>query len=821
MVRSPGVAVARIFPFLVARARFGGAIESIKPTGVSAPDSERRSTIQRVAILGNHLPRQCGIATFTTDLSGAIARQFPALDCFVLAMNDAGKKHMYPERVRFAIDEPDLQSYRRAADFLNVNTVDVVSVQHEYGIFGGKCGAHVLALLRELRMPIVTTLHTILSAPNPTQRVVMDELTRLSERLVVMSEHGATLLREVHHVPDQKIDLIPHGIPAIPFAEQRKDQVGVEGKSVILTFGLLSPDKGIEYVIDAMPAILSHRPETVYIVLGATHPHVRERDGETYRLMLESRAQKLGVGANMIFHDRFVSQGELNDFLAAADIYVTPYLKAEQITSGTLAYAIGTGKAVISTPYLCARELLADGRGILVPWKDPVAIAREVVGLLSDDAKRLAMRQRAAEYGRNMLWPAVAATYMRSFDRANEDHKGRMRTRFYAKTLARRPAELPIVNLEHLELMTDSTGILQHASFSIPLNQEGYCIDDNARALLLMALVEDAGEFDRKLVRRLGSRYLAFVNHAFHPTNGRFRNFMSYAREWLEEQGSDDSHGRTLWALGTVVGRSGDPGRQSLAGDLFHSALPVVSSLTSPRAWAYALLGIDEYLRAFQGDTSVQAVRETLSEKLFDVYRRTRAPEWPWFEDRLTYANARLSQALVVSGSLMQYEAMTAAGLESLEWLAGVHTSSEGDFAPVGTNGFYERGGVKAAFDQQPVEACAMVSACLDARRVTGDDRWAERARHAFRWFLGQNHLQQALYDPQTGGCRDGLHETRVNENQGAESTLSFLLALVEMRLADRATIDGSLGVSETEYSKPRLEAVDPANRPTVQERNS
>jgi glycosyltransferase involved in cell wall biosynthesis len=744
--------------------------------------------IRTIAILGNHAPRQCGIATFTTDLSDSVTAEFSDLDCFVLAMNDGGRNYEYPARVRFEIAESDAASYRRAADFLNVNAVDVACVQHEYGIFGGKAGSHVLTLLRELRMPIVTTLHTILAEPTPAQRTVMNDITRLSERLVVMSAHGAALLRDVHDVPEHKIDLIPHGIPNVPFATRSKDQLGVEGKFVVLTFGLLSPDKGIEYVIDALPAILARHPDTVYVVLGATHPHVKERQGEAYRLMLELRAQRLGVDSNIIFHDRFVSQGELVEFLSAADIYITPYLKPEQITSGTLAYAVGAGKAVISTPYLYARELLVDGRGILVPWRDPQAIAREVIDLLSNDAKRVALCERAADYGRSMLWPVVARRYVETFEQARVEHAQRRRTVFQATTLAKRPAELPEINLEHVRAMSDQTGMLQHAVFAVPRYDDGYCLDDNARALLLMALVEDAGTDDGKVVRALASRYLAFVNHAFNPERGRFRNFMSYSRQWLEDCGSEDSHGRTVWALGTVVGRSGVPGKQSLGGELFHAALPSIVEFTSPRAWAFALLGIDEYLHAFQGDSSVQAMRTVLAERLLGLFRRTSDSKWPWFEDRLTYSNARLPQALIVSGTWMEHEEMRAAGTRSLQWLAEIQCSEDGYFAPIGSNGFYRRGARKALFDQQPVEACAMVSACLEAGRLTGELPWAQHARRAFSWFLGQNHLQQSLYDPTTGGCRDGMHTDRMNENQGAESTLSFLLALADMRSADRAS---------------------------------
>ena len=739
------------------------------------------TNIRRVALLGNHLPRQCGIATFTTDLSDAIAAVGPDLDCFVLAMNDGRHQHAYPGRVRFELTDTDAGAYTRAADFLNVNAVDVISVQHEYGIFGGKAGSHLLPLLRELRMPIVTTLHTILRTPNLHQRRVMDEITALSDRIVVMTAGGAEILREVHGVDEDKIDVIPHGIPNIPFAGS-KSRLGVEGRPLVLTFGLLSPDKGIENVIDALPAILGQYPDAVYIVLGATHPHIIERQGETYRIMLEDRAKRLGVDGNVIFHNRFVSQSELSEFLAAADVYITPYLNPEQITSGTLAYALGAGKAVISTPYAYAQELLADGRGILVPARDPSAIATEIIGLLDDPEKAMALRRRAAAHGRAMLWPSVAHSYLRTFERARKEHAQRARTAFRAHTLATRPAELPQVVLDHVEVMTDDTGMLQHASYNVPRYEEGYCLDDNARALLLMTLIEEAGTDDPRLVRKLASRYLAFVSHAFNAQTGRFKNFMSHSRKWLEEQGSEDSHGRALWALGTVVGTSADPGRQSLSGALFHAALPAVSGFSSPRAWAFALLGIEQYLHAFEGDRHVQAAGRAIAERLFHLFRQTDRPDWPWCENRVTYCNARLPQALIATGAWSGDEAMTATGIRSLEWLMTIQRTGDGYFAPIGTRGFFERGMKAAVFDQQPVDACATVSACMHAFRTTGDHRWSEHARSAFTWFLGQNQLQQPLYDPLSGGCRDALHADRVNENEGAESTLSFLLSLMEMR---------------------------------------
>jgi glycosyltransferase involved in cell wall biosynthesis len=743
-----------------------------------------RQRIARVAFLGNHLPRQCGIATFTSDLANAVEARFPRLDCIVLAMNDAGERHVYPPRVRFELPENDSDAYLRAADFLNVNTVDVLSVQHEYGIFGGKAGSHLLPLLRAVRMPIVTTLHTILGEPNDSQRLVMEELAALSTRLVVMSEHGAALLQECYGVPGTRIDLVPHGSPCIPPPAEAKERLGIEGRSLLLSFGLLSPDKGLEYVLDALPAIIERFPDLLYMVLGVTHPHVKERHGEAYRLSLESRSRELGVEAHVIFHNRFVTAEELTDFLAAADICITPYLQPQQITSGVLAYAVGAGKAVISTPYQYATEMLADGRGVLVPFRDAPAVADAVSGLLADDAARLAMGERARASGHRMQWPAVARAYMTTFERACAEHTAEKRMPLMAPTLAGRPVGLPALNLTHLRRMTDDTGVLQHARYSVPRYSDGYCLDDNARALLVMASVEESGTEDRATVGALAERYLAFVSHAFDADSGRFRNFMSFTRAWTEAHGSEDSHGRALWALGTVVGRSQTPGTRSLAGDLFHSALPAVNDFASPRAWAYTLLGLDGYLGAFEGDRGVEAVRSRLAERLLKLHARTSGPDWCWFEDRVTYCNARLSEALIVSGARRRRQPMLDAGIASLEWLLSLQRSKDGHFAPVGSDGFLERNASTARFDQQPVEACAVVSACFAAHRATGDEGWAEQARWAFEWFLGRNDLHLPLYDPSTGGCRDALHVDRVNENQGAESTLSFLQALLDMRAA-------------------------------------
>ncbi len=743
----------------------------------------KQSKVSRIAFVGNYLPRQCGIATFTTDICEAVALAYPATTCIALPVNDREEGYAYPPRVRFELSEKDVHSYQRAADFLNINNVDLVCLQFEYGIFGGRSGSHVLTLLRDLRMPIVTTLHTVLDHPTPDQRVVLEEVAAQSDRLIVMSARGAEYLRDVYHVDPGKIDHVPHGIPDMPFVDPsfHKDLFGVEGKMVLLTFGLLSANKGIETVISALPTIVARYPETVFIVVGATHPHVLQNEGETYRLSLQWLAQQKGVEKHVIFYNRFVSIEELIEFIGAADIYITPYLNEAQIVSGTLAYSVGAGKAVISTPYWYAQEILAERRGILVPFKDPEALAEQVIELLGNESERHAMRKRAYLYGRSMIWSEVAARYMESFSRARAERRHYVPPGFAAKALDQHPGELPPLVTDHLHTMTDRTGILQHALFAVPNYAHGYTTDDNARALLVSVLESELGD-GRSM--GLASRYLAFLGYAFNVQNKRFRNFMDYQRRWSEDTGSDDSHGRALWALGTVLSHSTTPSLKSMAGWMFEQALPAILTTTSPRAWAFALIGISEYLQSYSGDRRAHQVTEELAGRLMRSYASHRTDDWRWFERTLTYCNAALPHALLVCGRSIPDPTMTAVGVESLEWLARLQRSTDGHFVPIGSNGFYESGKERARFDQQPVEAQTMVSACVEAYKATGDKNWNKEARRAFDWFLGRNDLKLSLYDPTTGGCRDGLHPDRPNENQGAESTLAFLQSLLELRLA-------------------------------------
>lgn len=764
-----------------------------------ARSQSKASLPSRIAVIGNYLPRQCGIATFTTDLCSAISSEYGTSRLLALPVNDTLEGYDYPARVRWSLTQDDMASYEEAAEFLNFNNIDMVCLQHEYGIFGGPAGSHILHMLRSLKMPVVTTLHTVLREPNPDQMQVMEEIAELSDRLIVMSQLSSQFLQEIFKVPGSKIDIVPHGVPDLPFLDPNfyKDRFGVEGKAVLLTFGLLSPNKGIENVIQALPQILSKHKNVVYIVAGATHPHILRREGDRYRTYLQALSKEMGVESQVIFHDRFVSPEEMVEFIGAADIYITPYRHEAQVVSGTLAFALGAGKAIISTPYWHAIELLDDRRGALVPFQNPDAIAQKTIELLDTPAIRHAMRKRAYLFAREMVWKRVAQGYMESFVRVRSDRMENPRVQFSARLIHKSLNQLPELELNHLNKMTDDTGMLQHAIFTIPNRAEGYTIDDNARALILAVRLESPGNppFGKsESSSGTAGLYLSFLEHAFNPAKGRFRNFLGYDRRWKEAAGSEDCHGRAVWALGTVLSCSRDQGLRCAAGRLFESCLPPVVQFYSPRACAYALLGIQEYLHSYPGDRDAQKVRSTLAQRLLDMYESVRRPDWKWFENVLAYGNARLPQAMLLVGSACSNDRMISTGLETLDWLLLTQRcETHGHFAPVGSQGFYHQGDDKARFDQQPLEAAGAVSACLQAYRVTGDSRWRDEAWRAFNWFLGDNDLQLPLYDSVTGGCRDGLHPDRANENQGAESTLSFLMALLEMRSLQESELTGIL----------------------------
>jgi glycosyltransferase involved in cell wall biosynthesis len=745
--------------------------------------------LRRIAVIGNSLPRRCGIATFTTDLQRAISTSRPNLDTCIVAMTDHGQAYDYPASVAFQVKDDAIEDYVRAADFLNAGRFDIACLQHEFGIFGGEAGANILELLSHLTMPIVTTLHTVLAKPTAVQRAVMERIVEGSSKIIVMASKARELLRSVYRVPDEKIEVIAHGIPDFPFVEPdaAKAKLGFSDRSVILTFGLLSPSKGIEVMIDAMPSILKRRPDAVYVVLGATHPNLVRDQGEAYRESLMARVQELGVENNVVFLDQFVDQATLLEFISMCDVYVTPYLNEAQMTSGTLAYSFGLGKPVVSTPYWHALELLADERGVLVSFGDAAGIGNAIAQLLTDDPRRQAMRERAYAASRSMTWERTAERYVTAFENARHGHWLKVIARTEPDAITPHGPAVPAMQTGYFLSMCDDTGLLQHAVHSVPDRAHGYCVDDNARALLLACALNNPGE--KRLSEVLTARFAAFVQHAWNPDNRRFRNFMGFNRTWLEDRGSEDSHGRTLWALGECTRRDASPSRRRWAAALFAEALPTAEAFRSPRASAFTLLGLDGYCAVVPDNHRAREIRHFLADRLMSSLAAVETPDWSWFEEGLAYDNARLPQALMLTGMATQTPDYVDAGLRSLRWLMTQQTAPTGHFRPIGTAGFGDLRQPPRAFDQQPVEATATIAACLTAWRADGDAEWKTIATNVFAWFLGRNDLSVALVDPETGSCRDGLHPDRANENRGGESVVSYLLGLADIRQLARVNV--------------------------------
>lgn len=739
----------------------------------------------RECFVATYPPRACGIATFTYDLRQAIcalrgkSRQAPPTLPGVIALSSApasaAENYLYPPEVVFEIRQQRLGDYRLAAEYVNLSGIEVVSVQHEFGIFGGPEGRYLIEFLKGLRKPVVTTLHTVLSQPPPGYLDALKRVATFSDHLVVLNGRAIPILKEVYGVPEEKITLIHHGVPDAPFVDPNyyKDKFGVEGRLVILTFGLLSRNKGIELMLEALPAVARAHPEAVYIVLGTTHPEVRKNDGEEYRLWLQRRVRELKLEDHVIFYDRYVEQGELLEFISACDIYVTPYQAKEQIVSGTLAYAVGMGKAVVSTPYLYAEELLAEGRGCLVGFGEAGRLAGAINHLIENEAERHQMRKRAYEYGRQMVWPEVGRRYLNLFARAVAEYQPKHAPRA-ARKLASAHYELPEIKLDHLRYLTDDTGIVQHAAYGVPDRQLGYTTDDAARALVVALLYwRQCGD---EAALDLAKRYLSFLRYAQLP-DGHFHNFMSYARQFLDDRGSEDTLGRALWGLGTTVAFAPGDALRAAAREMFERALGALQ-LEHPRALAYAICGLFNFLGHYDGATQVRRKLIELAGRLADWYERSCAADWRWFGEDVTYGNAKMPQALLLTYRVTGDERLRKIGLKALDFLLAL--TYRGDcFDFVGNQGWFRRGGQRALFGQQTIEAGYTAEACLTAYEVTGEVRYLELARAAAEWLLGRNRLGARLYDFTTGACADGLDQHGASMNQGAESVICGLLALL------------------------------------------
>lgn len=733
------------------------------------PDAPAR---HRIALIGGFRPRKCGIATFTTDIYEQLGAHHQDVTVDLHVVDDSRSPLEYGS-VRGTILSDRREDYRAAARRINEDAVDAVWLQHEYGIFGGDAGDMVLDLVDRVAAPLIVTLHTVLAEPSPQQRKVLDHLLRRASRVMVMSAHSMQLLRDIYHVDADRIAVIAHGAPDRPFGreDEHKAKLGLTGRRVMMTFGLLGPGKGLETVIEALPSIVADHPDVMYRIVGATHPNLVASEGEAYREGLMALAETLGVGANIQWDNRFLDNEELLDQLEACDIYLTPYPNMQQSTSGTLSYAVALGKAVVSTPYVHARELLADGVGVIVEPRQAEIIAAAVNRLLADPAELQAVKRRAWEKGRETIWPCFAGA-----------------ARALVESVVVQPVRaMPLLatpGFSGVVAMSDSTGMFQHSILTVPDRRHGYCIDDNVRALMLMGVADGVPLAERQ---RWATVYASFIQHGWNPDQSVFRNFMSFNRTWCEDVGSDDSNGRTLWALGHAMGHAPDEGLRFWASQWFDIALEPVANMQSPRTVAFVMLGCVEALRVNPRHAAARAALIRGAELLDRLLAASRRPDWAWFEAVLGYDNPRLSQALIEAGAFVGRDDWLQSGLSSLRFIARQQVSAQGHFRPVGSETFgqvYE----SLPFDQQPVEAWAAIDAAAAAFAATGDLGWLRHAETAYRWFLGGNDRGEVLADLATGRCRDGVTPQGVNLNCGAESILAFQLAHYAMcRLANRS----------------------------------
>ena len=740
-------------------------MEATDGRSVSAPE-------RRIALVGTYPPRRCGIATFTRDLAAGLRAADERVKPLAVAVTDAGGPYEYPDEVGYEVRQGMKGDYSRAAELINYKNVRWVSLQHEYGIFGGDDGAFVLDLLSALRVPTVVTLHTVLDNPSDSQRTIVQKMAKAA-RLVVMSQVAADLLARRYELQGERVHIIPHGIPDMAPRDQNdlKAKFGVAGHRMLLTFGLLGPSKGIETVIRALPAMVAACPDLVYFVVGATHPAVIRHNGEAYRTTLEREAERLGVRDHVVFRDQYVTTDELCNYLQATDVFVSPYLNEAQVTSGALSYAMGAGAAVVSTPYWHAKELLAEGRGSLFPFGDSAALATTVISLMETPAELGRVRSVGYEYTRAFTWSRVGERYL-SLGAELPDAPAKVSR----GPKPPRASSLPELRLDHLVRMTDDTGIIQHATFSVPARETGYCVDDNARALIV-ALHADRLSSSRE-TSRLVSTYLAFL-HLAQTTDGRFRNLMSYDRLIAADSASEDCTGRALWALGTAVHLAGDEGQRLLARQMFERGLGFATGL-GPRGTALTMLGLASFLTARPEVAPAATILAELAQRLCRQFRDRATPEWRWFEPTLTYDNALLPLALWRAQLIKADPASREVARQSLAFLEQICFRDD-RLVLVGNDGWHSRSGTRADADEQPIDAAAFVLAFRAAYLVTGDHRYLGRMRESFAWFLGANRLGTSVYDPATAGCRDGLGAEAPNLNQGAESTISFLLSLIAM----------------------------------------
>ncbi|MCX2451971.1 glycosyltransferase family 4 protein [Pedobacter sp. PLR] len=758
----------------------------------------------KIAYISSYPPRECGIATFNHNLLRAIGHDKVAIsgDSFVVAMNDSEHLHEYeyPKEVKYIIRQENQKDYIRAADYINTSLADACILEHEFGIYGGESGNYILPLIARLQKPLITIFHTILKDPNYLQLTIIREIAKHSSRVVVMSHRAVGFLTGIYGIPFSKIQLIEHGVPDLEAKTDNpvKQSLAFKNKKVLFTFGLISRNKGLETVIQALPKIVAQNPDVMYVILGTTHPGVIKNSGEEYRDSLKKLAKKLNVSNNLTFIKKFVSEEELFDYLTAADMYITPYLNEAQITSGTLSYAVGAGAAVISTPYWHAQELLADNRGHLFDFRDADGLAKIVNDLFEDEVKLKKLRSNAYEYGLHLRWPSTGQVYIDVLEEAVSKYLSEKENG--SKQIID-PDMMPAFSLAHVHRLTDDTGIVQHAKYGIPNLKEGYCLDDNSRALILAILAYQQNK--SKAALELLPIYLSFIQY-MQCDDGNFRNFLSFKREYLDEVGSEDSFGRTVWALGYLISNAPNNSYREFAKDLFLKSAPHFSKLTHLRGIANTVVGLGKYLEAHPYDGHIKEQMNLLIVPLKAAYNLNRSDNWHWFEDKMTYDNGILPLALLCHYEVSKDEESLTMALESMQFLSR-HTMYDGYLNPVGNDGWlFKEGGQMALYDQQAIETMAMVLMYFKAYEITLDLSYVKQMYLCYQWFLGENSLHLPLYDHETKGCGDGLQPHGVNRNQGAESTLAYWIShLIVLRALESEyeyIQDGELfGIQKTE----------------------
>jgi glycosyltransferase involved in cell wall biosynthesis len=723
--------------------------------------------------IGSYPPRECGIGTFTRNLYNAMQAGADNNDpngSFVVAMNDYDQDYNYPDEVHFTIRQESQEDYISAAKYINLSSADCCILEHEFGIYGGHNGIYILPLLYRLEMPLVVTLHTIVKTPTYNEKAVLQEICKMANRVVVMSRKAITFLIDIYDVPEEKIVFIEHGVPDFKFnQDEAKSEFRLKNKKIMLTFGFLSRNKGIETVIKALPAVIKKHPDILYIVLGKTHPNVLRHAGEEYRVYLTTMVNDLHLEKNVILLNKFVNQKELFKYLYACDIYITPYLNEAQITSGTLSYAVGVGAAVVSTPYWHASELLDDGKGVLFNFNQSDELSEILSDLFDFPEKRMKLRKKAYEYGRDITWPKIGLKYNELVQEIVKEDVKIVKKEIIPFDIM----QLPPFSLAHFQRMTDDTGIIQHAKFGIPNLKEGYCLDDNARALLLAVMVINRKKDPRVL--KLCPIYLSYI-HYMQNRDGSFKNFMSFNRNFLDEVGSEDSFGRTIWALGYMLAYAPNDSYYQISKLLFTNALPIFEKLESIRSIANTMIGISYYLRSNPSDENMTEIYRKLTDKMIEFYEHNSSDDWKWFEQKFTYDNAILPLAMLHAAQTFSEEKIRDIAMVSMNFLIDV-TFTEGYLSIIGNEGWYRKNDERAQFAQQPIDAMAMVLMFHQAFIVTQDNNYLDKLFTSFMWFLGENDLRISLYDYETKGCCDGLESYGVNRNQGAESILAYLIS--------------------------------------------